>query len=74
MATDHGPATPDGQRLYTLEQARPLIKREWCNFEGHQLERVALSRVASGKVVVDRWYCVHGCDVEVVLRYPEEGM
>jgi hypothetical protein len=63
--------TPGGEPLYTLAEARPLIVRERCNYEGHDLERVLLQHEASGRVVVDAWRCAHGCDVRVVLRYPD---
>lgn len=71
LAAVRGPTTPDGQPLYTLEQARPLIVRERCRREGHDLRRDHLVHNGAGYVVVEHWFCDYGCDVQVILKYPD---
>lgn len=56
--------------LYTLDQARPLIKREQCETEGHDLQCSFRQLNGAGRVAVEHWACAHGCDVRVHLSYP----
>lgn len=53
--------------LYTLEQARRIIRRGNCEAFGHSLEKHMATW--SG---VSRWFC-NSCDVVVTFTWPEDG-
>jgi len=62
--------TPDPEPLYTLAEARPLIMRERCETEGHDLHCSFRSHNARGRITVEQWRCARGCGVNVYLSYP----
>lgn len=60
---------PEDEKLYTLAQAKPLILRERCAREGHEIGRRMFQRDADGRIVIEGYGCGH-CDVVVALSYP----
>lgn len=59
------------EKLYTLDEARKIVKRERCVADGHEVKEVIRSRQADGKIAAQVWMCENGCDVGVQLVYPD---
>ena len=60
----------DPEKLYTLHDARKIVRREVCASKGHEIGRVALQRNVAGFVSIEFWACGN-CDVRVTLSYPD---